>query len=94
MVLLIDFDGAPERLNLAKTFIPDHLIDRVFVLGVLTEPEKLKTDLGRPYEAIGMAMAQDCREETDTTWGHALLRHNTVEISRLRDRVRPILFQT
>jgi hypothetical protein len=93
MVLLIDFDGAPERLSLAKAFIPDHLMDRVFVLGVLTEPEKLSADLGRPPWTIGEEMAKDCREEVDGIWGHDLLRHNSGEIGRLRKRVRPFLFQ-
>ena len=58
-----------------------------------SEPGELKkADLGS-YENIGRAMAQNCREETDTTWGHDLLRHNAIEIGRLRERVRPILFQ-
>jgi hypothetical protein len=91
MVLLIDFDRHEERLTYAKSHIPGNLIDRVFVLGVWTEPEKLRADLGS-YETIGRAMAQDCREETDTTWGHDLLRHNAGEIGRLRERVRPFLF--
>jgi hypothetical protein len=69
MVLLIDFDGHKERLTYAKTFVPDHLIDRVFVIGVWTEPEKIRADLGS-YEEIGMALAKDCREETDTAWAH------------------------
>jgi hypothetical protein len=56
----------------------------------ITEPEELKATLGS-YETIGMALAQDCREGTDT-WGHALLKHNTAEIERLREHVRPILF--
>ena len=91
MVLLIDFDGREDRLNQARAIIPSHLIDRVFVIGVWTEPEALKADLGG-YERIGFAIADDCREGTDTTWGHALLRHNAGEIDRLRERVRPILF--
>src|ERR1022692_2541346 len=90
-VLSIDFDGHKDRLTYAKDVVPARLIDRVFVLGVWTEPEKLRTDLGRPYETIGKAMAQDCREETDATWGHDLLRHNAGEIDRLRDSVRPFL---
>jgi hypothetical protein len=57
----------------------------------ITEPEELKATLCS-YETIGMALAQDCREGTDTTWGHALLKHNTAEIERLRQHVRPILF--
>src|SRR5260370_38349277 len=52
VVLLIDFDGRPGRLDEAKAVIPDHLIDRVLILGVWTEPEILRTDLGRSYEQI------------------------------------------
>jgi hypothetical protein len=93
MVLLIDFDGKKDRMNLAKEVIPSHLTERVFVLGVLTEPEDLrKASLGS-YETIGRAMAKDCREETDTTWGHDILQHNAGEIGRLRDSVRPFLFE-
>jgi hypothetical protein len=92
MVLLIDFDGQKDRLGRARAYIPAHLTNRVFVLGSWTEPEDLKrADLGT-YETIGRAMAKDCREGTDTTWSHALLRHNASEIDRLRERVRPILF--
>jgi hypothetical protein len=92
MVLLIDFDGQQDKLGRARADIPAHLTDRVFVLGVWTEPEDLKrADLGT-YETIGSAMAQDCREGTDTIWSHALLRHNASEIDRLREHVRPILF--
>src|ERR1022692_1406536 len=73
MVLLFDFDGYPEeRMEMAKGQIPDDLKERVFILGALTEPEKLKANIGKSYEAIGKAAAQDCREGTDTTWGHAL----------------------
>lgn len=91
MILLIDFDGREERLQHAKSRIPERLTDKVFILGALTEPEALKADLG-DYEAIGLKMARDCREETDKTWGHPLLRHNTSELERLRTNVRPILF--
>ena len=59
MVLLIDFDHDEDRLNRARAFIPDHLIDRVFVLGAWTNPQELKTSLDRPLEAIGMALAKD-----------------------------------
>jgi hypothetical protein len=91
MVFLIDFDNAEDRLRDAKARIPERLTDRVFILGVLSEPEDLKVDLGS-YEKIGLAMAKDCREETGTTWGHDLLRHNSSELDRLREHVRPILF--
>lgn len=91
MVLLIDFDSKEDRLNSAKATIPEHLADRVFVLGVWSYPEALRSDLGS-YEKIGSNIAKDCRKDTDTIWGHELLQHNASELDRLRKRVRPILF--
>lgn len=93
MVLLIDFDNNEGRLQNAKDAIPEHLVDRVFVLGALSEPEALKAALGFSCETIGSKMAKDCREGTDTTWRHDLLRHNANELDRLRERVGPILFE-
>jgi hypothetical protein len=92
MVLLIDLDGKQARLQDVKGKIPVHLTDRVFVLGTLSEPESLKSAGLGTNEMIGKAMAQNCREETDTIWGHDLLRHNAGELARMRERVRPILF--
>jgi len=89
-VLLIDFDGKSDRLSKAKAAIPTRLADRVFVLGVWTEPEDLKE--GRTYESIGKDLATDCRDETEKAWGHELLRHNASEVGRLRTSVRPFLF--
>jgi hypothetical protein len=81
-VLLIDFDRDADRLRHATTRIPEHLRDRVFILGAWSEPEELKrADLGS-YEEIGLAMARDCRENTTATWDHDLLRNN---IPNLRD---------
>jgi hypothetical protein len=93
MVLLIDFDGHEDRLAYAMKAIPERLTERVFILGVLTEPEDLKRAGLGSYEEIGQDLAKDCREDTDTTWGHDLLRHNSGEVDRLRDCVRPFLFQ-
>ncbi len=93
MVLLVDFDGRQDRGDAAKATVPADLTDRVFILGTWTEPEDLKTALGS-YETIGSELARDCREETDITWEHDLLRHNASELQRLRERVRPILFQS
>jgi hypothetical protein len=92
MVLLIDFDGRQERLTQARAVIPAHLTERVFILGVLSKPEALKQANLGSYEDIGLAMAKDCREETDETWGHHLLWHNAGELDRLREQIRPILF--
>lgn len=93
MVLLIDFDSKLDRLKEAKAVIPDHLVDRVFVLGAWNEPEDLKESLG-PYETIGSKMADDCRKDSHETWGNDLLKHNAAELERLREHVRPILFAT
>ncbi len=92
MVLLIDFDGEDWRISDAKQRIPERLSERVFILGVWTEPEALKSAGLGSYETIGKAIAKGCRDGTDTAWEHNLLRHNASEINRLRDRVRPILF--
>lgn len=93
MVLLIDFDEQSDRLTIAKENIPSDLQDRVFILGVWSEPEALRRANLGSFENIGLAMAKDCREETDMTWGHELLRHNANELDRLCQQVRPILFQ-
>lgn len=91
VVLLIDLDGDMDRLVNAKARIPARFEMRVFILGARTEPETLRHELG-PYEDIGKAMAKDCREGTNNTWGHRLLRHNVGELTRLRQQVVPILF--
>jgi hypothetical protein len=91
MVLLIDFDGHGGRLAEAQALIPPALRDRVFVIGALTEAERLKAQLGS-YETIGRALAEDCRGNTNDTWGSELLRHNQPELERLRRCVLPILF--
>jgi hypothetical protein len=91
VVLLIDFDGHRERLNDARAVVPARFTVRVFVLGAWTGPEDLRRDLGT-YETIGKRLAADCREDTNTVWGHALPQHNASEIQRLREIVKPVLF--
>ncbi len=93
MILLIDCDGDEARLQHARERVPGHLAERVFILGTLTKPEALRPDLGS-LETIGSAMAQDCRENTNATWGHHLLQHNAAELDRLRQHVVPIMFQS
>jgi|SRR5579863_4691113 len=91
MVLLIDCDNHPERLEAARDQIPQHLRDRVFIVGALKEPEDLKAALGS-FESIGLRIAQDCREGSAIVWGHPMLRHNAKEVDRLTAAARPILF--
>lgn len=92
MLLLIDCDDDADRLQREKQKIPANLTERVFVLGVLSQPEALKPELGS-YEEIGSSLARACRDQTVTIWEHRLIRHNIEELDRLRERVYPILFQ-
>jgi hypothetical protein len=91
MILLIDFDNDASRLETMKAVIPQELIDKVFVLGALSEPEALR-HLGS-YETIGKMIAEDCRSGTHTILAHPLLRHNDSELIRLRNAVHGFLFQ-
>lgn len=93
LVLLIDFDSKEDRLRAVKTEIPDELAERVFILGTFSEPEVLKRELRRSYEAIGLDLAKECHEGTNEVWSHNLLRHNAAELDRMRERLYPILFQ-
>jgi hypothetical protein len=74
MVLLTDFYDHVNRLQTIRKVIPDDLVDRVFVLGCLSEPEALRQAGLGSYEAFGKAMADDCRSGTLADWDHDLLR--------------------
>lgn len=84
MVLLVDFDGDPSRHHKIHAAVPDDLTDRVFVLGVETEPEDLKRELGS-YESIGRAMGEKCQGGAASIWEHSLLKHNQRELARLNE---------
>jgi len=92
IVLLIDFDQNEDRLTYVKQHIPSDLEDRVFILGVFSEPERLKSDIKRNFEQIGEALATDCSDNTDELWGHNLLRCNKTELDRMILAVKPHVF--
>lgn len=92
LVLLIDFDNRKDRLNYVQSQIPEELRDRVFVLGVLSNPETLKSDINMSEEKIGEALAKDCSENANEFWGHDLLKHNQRELARMILSVKPFLF--
>jgi hypothetical protein len=91
-VLLIDFDGDTGRLDYIKQQIPDDSKDRVFVLGVFSNPEELRIRLGKSFEDIGESLAANCSDNTEGLWGHDLLRHNKTELDRMISSVKPFLF--
>ncbi|MFM9264161.1 hypothetical protein [Tychonema sp. BBK16] len=92
MVLLIDFDDDENRLSYVESHIPDDLKSRVFVLGVLSEPENLKRESKKTFQEIGEALAKDCSDNTNELWGHHLLKHNKPELDRMTTYVKPFLF--
>ena len=92
MILLIDFDEQKDRLETLQKNIPDELKDRVFVIGVWSEPEKLKSGRGFSYEVIGTALAKECRDNAFNLWNHELLKHNADEVERMRVALKPLFF--
>jgi hypothetical protein len=92
IVLLIDFDDNENRLVYVKQHVPNDLEDRVFVLGVLSEPERLRSDIRKNFENIGETLANDCSDNTNKLWGHELLKHNKTELARMVPSVKPFLF--
>ena len=93
MVLLLDFDNnIDQRTETIAEAIPDEVKSRLFLLGVRSEPEALRTALASSYEQIGRKMAQECREDSQQVWAHGLLQHNLPELARLSSAVRAFLF--
>lgn len=92
LVLVIDFDNEADRLQYVQSQVPEDLRQRVFVVGVLSEPEDLRRETGEKFEAIGRILADDCCREAAGMWGHRLLAHNAAELARMQAQVRPFLF--
>lgn len=98
VVFVLDFDGqVARRREQVAAVVPADLVDRVFLLGALGEPETLRGALRREglngYEAIGAALAEACLATPGPVWGHELLAHNAEELARLAARVRPFLIE-
>lgn len=94
VVLLIDCDGNPKRIADIRGMLPDDIANRVFVLGCLDEPERLRSAGLGTFEEIGMRIADDCREGVMGHWDHDFLRHNLAELNNLRDLACGILWQS
>ena len=92
LVLVIDCDGDSGRHARARQEIPTDLRERTFIIGSLTDPAQLKASLQDSLESVGKLLAEDCKNQTDGTWRHSLLRHNQAEIDSLNRTLREILF--
>jgi hypothetical protein len=90
-LLLIDHDGYPARGSEIKAQISDEIKDRVFVIGVLSEPEELKS-ANQKYEQIGKRIADGCKENNSDFWQQELLVHNLEEVQRLSEAVHNLFF--
>jgi hypothetical protein len=91
-VLLIDFDNDGSRLVYVKGRIPPDVVNRVFVLGVLSNPEQLRASGAGNFEQIGYQLGSECQQRNSVLWNHQLLLHNAGEQNRLYQIVYPILF--
>jgi len=95
VLLLIDFDQDKNRMEYIIRQIPIDLKERVFILGVWSESEKLKNcknEVVQSFEKIGESLAQACINDDDELWQHELLKHNLKEIERMKPSVKPLLF--
>ncbi len=91
-VLLLDFDEMANRREEVAKVVPPHLSERVFILGVWSEPEDLKKAGLGTLESVGSKLALECQNETRVTWEHELLRHNNIELVRMASKLKQILF--
>lgn len=68
VVLLVDFDKHDDRYAKMMEGVPDDVADRVFVIGVWSEPEDLpRQELGT-REELGLKLAQDCFDNSRLVW--------------------------
>lgn len=92
VLVLVDHDESETRRGDVLRDVPDDLAERVYLLGVWSEPESLQNALNhRPRERIGAELARECLDDTGALWQHALLAHNADEVARLRADVLPFL---
>ena len=92
MILMVDFDEQGNRLNAVQEVIPVDLADRVFVVGVWSQPEALCVATGWSLEELGSKLAMECCDGSRAVWNHDLLRHNAPEVARMTNLLRPFLF--
>ncbi len=93
VLMLVDYDNQYEnRFHLMQEKIPDNLRNRVFILGVKTEPEDLRRDLRMTFEEIGTILTENCPLAINEIWKNSFLIHNESERMRMVDDVRSFLF--
>ena len=98
LLLLIDFDNQLQaRLatyQARKGAMPEGVADRIYLLGCLHEPEKLKAacSYAKSIEKLGQELSEDCTPApAQTLWQHPHMQHNASELNRLVAQVKPFL---
>lgn len=92
VVVLIDSDNQPDRINKSLADVPDDVRDRVFILGAFREPESLKAAANLHFEQIGERLAEECYVGDTNLWGHDEFSHISNEVSRAKDSLRSLIF--
>lgn len=98
LLLLIDFDNQiGQRIQLYQTnkaLLKPAVADRVYLLGSMETPERLKAACQRQrLERLGLELSGDCAPAPATNlWRHGHLQHNASELARLVVNVKPFLF--
>ena len=96
LLVLIDSDGKLNRILEIKSRLPKNLINRIFIIGCLNEPEELKKQAvsfikadnpkeKQSNEAVGKILFKHCKDKfTNNLWNSCELEHNFDEIIRLK----------
>lgn len=87
VLILIDLDEHIERLEEAKKYIPKNLRERVFVMGCLDEPERVRSAIGKSKEELGELLAEACFRGHGEVWQNAMLAHNQEELERMKSTI-------
>jgi hypothetical protein len=92
VLVLIDCDQDPNRIVEAIGTMPEHLRERIFVLGTLRDPESLQSAMKMTLETIGEQIANECFEEEANVWKHPDLIHNQPEVASLKQSLFSAVF--
>jgi hypothetical protein len=87
VLILIDLDEHIERLEEAKNYIPENLRERVFVMGCLDEPERVRAAIGTSKEELGESLAEACLRGHGEVWQNEILAHNQEELGRMKSTI-------
>ncbi len=87
VIVVIDFDNEGEqRRERFLEVVPEHLRERVIVLGPVGKCEQLTSELAIDRESIGRKLARECQEDAWESWNCTQLAHNQPSASGFRQR--------